>query len=418
MIDDITKDVDEILRSVDKEVNRTEIEANLRKFLEYGVPLQQAKKALIQKYGGGIFVQEKKIEAVEINDKKLSVTGKIVALDEREVEVRGEKRKIFRGLFGDETAVIPFTAWKDFNMRIGDLVKIKNAYAGEWDGQPRLNFSEWTEIEKIEGDIEVAQRPPRLYEILELKPGYSNVEVKARVLTLEEREVTTDTEKKVVYSGIMGDSTGKIRYSSWKDFDFHEGDVVHIIGSYVSSWRGAPQLVFDDKASVEKIDQKEIPEELIGRTCVPLHKLNEVGGGVDVCIEGVVIELQGGSGIVFRCPKCNRVITEGICVIDGEVKGNQDLRIKAIVDDGTGTVLALFNREITEKILGKNLEEYGDDVEAVEHELETKLLTKLLSLSGNAFSDEYGTTLLVTDAEILKVHVGEEAEKVLAELEE
>ena len=65
MNDDIAKDVDEILQSVDKEVAREEIEKNLRKFLEYGVPLKQAKQALIQKYGGSIPFQEKKIENIE-----------------------------------------------------------------------------------------------------------------------------------------------------------------------------------------------------------------------------------------------------------------------------------------------------------------------------------------------------------------
>ncbi len=413
----MAKDVDEILQSIDKEVAREEIEKNLRKFLDYGVPLKQAKQALIQKYGGSIPFQEKKLEEIEINDKKLAITGKIIALDEREVEVRGEKRKIFRGLLGDETAVIPFTAWKDFGLERGEVMKIKNAYAGEWGGQPRLNFSEWTEMEKAEGDVEVVQRKPRSCELIELKPGYSNVEVKVRVLSLEKREVSMDEEKKTVYSGIMGDSTGKIRYSSWKNFDINEGDVLHIVGGYVSSWRGAPQLVFDENASVEKLDEKEIPVDLIGRTCIPLFKVNEVGGGVDVCIEGVVIEVQEGSGLVLRCPKCNRVITEGMCVIDGEVEGTPDLRIKAVVDDGTGVVLALFNKEITEKILRKKLEEYGNDAAQVKNDIETKLLTKSLSISGDAFSDEYGTTLLVKDAEILEVNVSEEAEKVLAEVE-
>ncbi|KAA0003970.1 MAG: hypothetical protein FE048_00330 [Thermoplasmata archaeon] len=417
MNDDIAKDVDEILKSIDKEVSRDEIEKNLRKFIDYGVPLDQAKQALIQKYGGSIPFREKKLEEVKIDDKRLSVTGKIIALDERDVEVRGEKRKIFRGLLGDDTAVIPFTAWKDFGLQRGDVVRIKNAYAGEWGGQPRLNLSEWTEVEKLEEDIEVVQRKPRSYEIIELKPGYSNVEVKARVLTLEKREVSMEEEKKVVYSGIMGDSTGKIRYSSWKDFDINEGDVLHIVGAYVGSWRGAPQLVFDESASVEKLEDKEMPEELIGKTCVPIFKINEVGGGVDVCIEGVVIELQKGSGIVLRCPKCNRVIKEGVCVIDGEVEGIPDLRIKAVVDDGTGAVMAIFNKEMTEKIMGKKLDEYGSDVEGVEKEIEEKLLTKTVSICGDAFSDEYGTTLLVKDAEILEIDVKKEADRILAEVE-
>jgi len=417
MNDDIAKDVDEILQAINKEVSREEIEENLKKFVDYGVPLKQAKQAIIQKYGGSVPFQEKKLGEIKIDDKKLVITGKILALDERDVEVRGEHRKIFRGLLGDETATIPFTAWKDFSLQRGDVVRIKNVYAGEWNNQPRLNLSEWTEVEKLDEDIEVVQRKPRYYEIIELKPGYSNVEVKARVLTLEKREVLIGEEKKTVYSGVIGDSTGKIRYSAWKDFDINEGDVLHITNAYVASWRGSPQLVFDEKASVEKLDDKEMPEELIGKTCMPIFKINEIGGGIDVCIEGDVIEVQKGSGLVLRCPKCNRVIKEGVCVIDGEVEGIPDLRIKAVVDDGTGAVMAIFNKEMTEKVMGKKLDEYQHDAEQIEKEIEDKIFTKTMSICGDAFSDEYGTTLLVKDAEILEIDISQEAEKILSEVE-
>ena len=47
---DIEKAVDEILERV--EADREEVEKDLRRFLDYGVPLEQAKEAVINKYGG------------------------------------------------------------------------------------------------------------------------------------------------------------------------------------------------------------------------------------------------------------------------------------------------------------------------------------------------------------------------------
>jgi len=160
MSEDLGAAVDEIMKSVDEGVSREDVESDLKKFIEYGVPVEQAKQAVIKKYGGKPSIQpiQKKLGDVEPEDKRLSLLGKIVAIEEREVDVRGEKKKIFRGLIGDETAILPFTAWKDFGLEQGDVVRIKNASAGEWGGQPRLNFSEWTEVEKTDENIELIKR--------------------------------------------------------------------------------------------------------------------------------------------------------------------------------------------------------------------------------------------------------------------
>ena len=425
MSEDLGAVVDDIMKSVGNDVSREDVESNLKKFIDYGVPVEQARQAVIKKYGGKIAVQsiQKKLGDVEPDDKRLSLLGKIVAIEDREVDVRGEKKKIFRGLIGDETAVLPFTAWKDFGLEQGDVVRIKNASAGEWGGQPRLNFSEWTEVEKTDESVDLIKRKPQHYNVIDLKPGLSNVEVKVKLLTMEEREVSVEGTIKKVYTGIMGDETGKIRYTSWTDFGIKEGDVVEIKGAYTKSWRGAPQLIFDENAKVEKLDE-EIAEEM-GKKSIPIYKLVEVGGGVDVAVEGIVIEVQNGSGIIYRCPKCNRAIRDGVCPVDGEVEGIPDLRIKAVVDDGTGAVNAIFDREVTEKLTGKTLDDYkkmtsesGEGGEtAVEEEIKNLLIAHPIHVEGNALSDEYGVTLIVRDAEMVTPAIEQEKEELLSKME-
>ncbi|KAA0001370.1 MAG: hypothetical protein FE048_05565 [Thermoplasmata archaeon] len=120
---DIEEAIDEILESID--VDRETVEKDLRKFLDYGVPLEHAKQAVINKYGS--VVKEKKLKDIKVNERNIITVAKVIAIDEREVEVRGEKRKIYRGLLGDETAILPFTAWKDFGLQKGDVIKIRNA---------------------------------------------------------------------------------------------------------------------------------------------------------------------------------------------------------------------------------------------------------------------------------------------------
>ena len=58
-----------------------------------------------------------------------------------------------------------------------------------------------------------------------------------------------------------------------------------------------------------------------------IEDLADRGGGVDVTIRGILIDLREGSGLVYRCPECRRVLRKGACRIHGEVKGNADLRV-------------------------------------------------------------------------------------------
>ena len=152
---------------------------------------------------------------------------------------------------------------------------------------------------------------------------------------------------------------------------------------------------------------------------MPLHELVEKRGGLDVKISGTVIEIRPGSGFIMRCAECNRSLQDGKCSIHGEVKGQPDLRIKLVVDDGIGAVNSVMNREATEKILGKSLEEckkMGE--EKLNEEMNKLLFAKKISMHGNALGDEFGTTVIAKDAEIIDVNVAEEAEKLSEELED
>ncbi len=417
---ELEKCLDELLPIIEG-VKKEELEGEIKKFLDYGVPLKQAKQLVIKRYGGSS--NEKSLEEIEPNESNIGLLCKVVSINPKEVEARGEKKKIFYGFLGDETAVRSFTAWKDFGLEKGDVIKIKNAYAREWRGEPQINLSESTEIEKADpSEISFVKREPVKSKIGNLTAEMGNVGVVARILSLQEREVSARGEEKVVYSGILGDETGKVRYTSWKDFDLKEGEVIEISNGYVKSWRGAPQLIFDSRATVKKLDSDRIPPEKIGSGRVPISKLVEKGGAVDVIIEGTVLEIRKGSGLIHRCPECNRAIKKGICRIHGEVDGEPDMRIKAVVDDGTGAVDAIMNRDITEKLLEKNLEECMEiakeamSYELIMDEISELLTAKPLRIKGNAFSDDYGIRFIAREAEILKPDIEKEAEELLQEL--
>lgn len=425
MVEDIIEQqIDEILKALQessgKDVGRDVLEKELRKFLEYGVPFEHAKQTLIKKFGGGAVKLTAPSERTLIVDLKPSqqsvhVLSRIISVNPREIQVKGETRKIFYGILGDESGTIQFTAWKDFELEKGTVVDITNAYTKEWQGSIKVNFGDRTRVTLVDAsELPEMNLEPRAYKVNELRGGLSSVEVTARILETQDREVDISGQKKKVFSGVLGDETGKAQFTAWHDFKLKEGTVVKIAGGYVKSWKGIPQFTFDEKATVEKLDANTIAKKDVKTQKISLSELVERNGALDVEVEGTVIEIQKGSGVVQRCPQCNRVLQQGSCAAHGAVEGKTDLRMKLVIDDGAGSVSAILGKELTEKLLGKTLPASDDMIE----EMNSILFGHRISLQGNALGDEFGITLIVRDAKRADFNVAAEAERLSSELEE
>lgn len=421
MEDDISSYVDEILSALgdDTDLSRDEVEREFKRFLEYGVPPDQAKRSLVKRYGKDK-VSRKALKDVKPNERGLCLVCKVITKNVKEISIRGENRIIYYGLLADDTAVLPFTSWKsNFPADKGDVIEIRNAYSREWQGNVQINIGERTSVKKLDEDNlpDLFQEPKRC-KIIDIYNSFGPLEIKAKILSISRREVDVDGVKRKVFSGVLGDDTGKAQFSAWHDFDLNEGDVVRISGCYARFWKGIPQIVFDERSTVEKLSE----EMKVSSPTLPLYKLVEMRGGIDVTTEGTVIEIKDGSGYVERCPECNRLMRNGECRIHGKIKGMADLRLKIVVDDGFGGIGVILNRELTEKIIGKDLEECKKIVEEkgkdfLLEEIKKSLLVKRLKLRGNALGDEFGTTLIAKDVDVLEEDIKKGAEDLLRILE-
>ena len=72
---------------------------------------------------------------------------------------------------------------------------------------------------------------------------------------------------------------------------------------------------------------------------------------------GKITQIYDGSGLIQRCPKCNRWIIDDFCMVHSDVEGIWDLRIKARFDAGKGRRTLIFKKDITEKSANITLEE-------------------------------------------------------------
>ncbi|MGQ0797241.1 MAG: hypothetical protein ACT4OI_05170 [Methanobacteriota archaeon] len=443
MKEELATHVRDITRALGGKVSEPEIEKELSSYLNvYRVTLDTAKRSIVKKHGGnpanlavGI---GKTIRELLSGEQSVNLLVRVVSVNERDVNVEGGSKHILYGILGDPTATVPFTAWEPLNGPItkGDVLRVQNAYTKEYRGQIQVNFGVRTIVTKEKPDALPEYKPtpgagqpyvgtPTPFDVVDLREGASNVAVTARILDVETREVAVEGTPKSVFSGVLADATGKSQFSAWKDFSLKPDEVVRIEGAYVKAWRGIPQVSFDERATVTRLPSEALPpgSKLGESPRMWIEDLAERGGGVDVTVRGILIDLREGSGLVYRCPECKRVLRKGACRIHGEVKGEADLRVKAVLDDGSGALTAVFNRDLTEALLDKTIDaciaqaKDAMSADVVRDELADILVAQPMEARGNVTSDEYGLMMIVQEAKILKVDVQQEAREMLEGLE-
>ncbi|MCK4718330.1 MAG: hypothetical protein KAT70_06645 [Thermoplasmata archaeon] len=412
--DKIAPMIEEIAKALEgKEVTKEEIENELHVYMdEYHVDPWVAKRSIVKKYGGDVNLlwgmDWTKIQAM-IPSNSVNFLARVVSANPKEIEGNEGPKKIVYGIFGDETATVPFTLWEgEFPFEKGEVVRVKNAYVKEWQGQNQINMGARTVLEKAEDDTipSVFNRAPIEAKIGDLKDGMRNVTAQFRIIEVGAREVTVGDAMKTVFSGIAGDDTGMVHFSAWYDFGLVEGGVYSVTGSYVRAWRGTPRLTFDEKGTCEKQADDALPpaEDIQDAKGMSIAQLIEHGGAVGIRIRGVLIDIKKGSGLVLRCPECNRVTQKGMCMVHGKVKGTNDLRIKGVLDDGTGAVTVILGRELTEKLSERKMDEFITEAqdamtnEVVRDYLISKLLARPLEVRGNAAKDDFGVMVIAEDA--------------------
>ncbi len=425
MLDDteLAPHIEELKRALGEEFTEEKIGEELKKYFEYGIELNEAKKAVVKKFGGNLNKLyasiERTLSEVMPTDKNINLKVKILSINSKTVNVKGTEKNIFYGLLADKTMVRPYTAWNDFKISKNDVVQINSAYVKDWRGEPQINLGNNTTVSSYnDPDLEALDTvnipsvlPSKTQKINELRSGMSNLTITGRVLSVDARTVTVLDEQKEIYTGKLADETGKIAFTSWADHNLKPGEVIKITGAYIRAWRGVPKLNFDERMDVQRLSNQALPplEELGADNILRIDRLVEMGGGMDVTVEGTVLEVKDGSGLIMRCPECKRVLRGSECMVHGVQQGTADLRVKAVLDDGTDALLIVLNADNTIKLLDITLEECTteltnkgpDYLNTLRDELNDKLLLQPIRVKGTVTTDEFGAMMICTNFENL-----------------
>jgi len=179
----------------------------------------------------------------------------------------------------------------------------------------------------------------------------------------------------VAQVGLLGDESGTIRFVAFETSDLPDleaGQAYELSNVVTDEYEGRYSVKLNRTTVIEELD-----EDL------------EVGSD-DVTVEGALVDIQSGSGLIKRCPEedCTRVLQNGRCNEHGEVEGEFDLRIKGVLDDGEEVTEVIFDEEATEELTGITLEQAKEmamdalDTTVVADEMRQKVLGRYYRVEG------------------------------------
>jgi replication factor A1 len=379
--------------------------------------------------GGPEEIPEVRLKDLRAGLPPVHILGRVVTVARKEItgKTDGRRRTVLSGWLSDGTATVRFTWWDPPAEGIdrGTVLRAVNAQVREFRQKPELSFGWSTRIQPA-SDLELpspetADLPLR--GVGELRPQEEGFRLEVRVVDVTERTVTIGEERRAVHSGHLSDGSGSAPFTAWIDFRLKPGDTVRVAGGYVRLFRGALEVTLDERSHVEKISPDLVPDTPAPAVVsLTLGVLETRRSGMETQTQGLVVGMGSPSGVVQRCPTCARVLQEGVCRLHGAVSGTPDLRARVVLDDGTGVATVNFSRELTERLLGRSLNDLLDELRRqpdplrIEREMRARLLGRRLRIRGASRVDEFGLALYPTECEEIPAEPGPAIEALARQL--
>ncbi|MGB2237185.1 MAG: hypothetical protein ACPH4H_06250, partial [Candidatus Poseidoniaceae archaeon] len=362
-------------------------------------------------------------EPVEISSIKsegnVTVVGRLLASRNDVIHRRDGSGSIdvVRGRIADDTGAIGFLSWESFDHEVGSLLKIENAQVNVFRDTPEINIGSSSRIE-IYHDSNFASAEDlvarSVSKIEDLRDGSRDVEIIVEIQKMIRRDFQgKDGESKSVWSGDVADPTGKCRTSLWEEppFDFESTPViVRIKGARVRAWQGVPDITVDNSSQIEILAAAPWGEEVDlanNFVSVELEELSSGASRVGISTQGTIVSIREDSGIIYRCIECRRVLRDGECATHGAQEGNQDVRLRLVLDNGKSTISLIVNKSATESLLGISQDEISSNISEngsmqFIQDLRERLLGRELLANGRTIVDEQGAMLLSDDVELIE----------------
>jgi replication factor A1 len=206
-----------------------------------------------------------------------------------------------------------------------------------------------------------------------------------------------DLADSVKQQGLIQDESGRTKLTIWGTADgvpeLEEGE------SYLLAGVATDKYVDDNG---------DVWYSVTAGSNVDAYELDECVAPSEAVVEGAIVNIQGGSGLIKRCTNgdCTRVLRNGRCSVHGEVDGEFDLRIKADIDDGRDTRQILFDEEMTTEIAGLTLNDAKEmamdalDTDVVANEIEATIQGRHIEVEGPVMGEYLLVNSFSSDASV------------------
>ena len=407
-------------------VDKQEVKEDLESLLGYSVPLDEAKQSIRRKHGdgggdGGAQPESVSLSEITTGLNNATVTVRVLTVGTRTIQYQGDEQTIREGRFGDETGTISYTAWQDFGFEAGDSLVVGNAGVREWEGEPELNLGASTSVAMADETVKTDAAIGGDSDLIDLSPGDRGRTIEVRIQEVDSRTIDGRNGETEILSGVVADETARLPFTDWNPHpEIAAGNSCRIEDVYVREYRGSPSINLSEFSTVTPLDEPVAVTDDAPR--LTLGEAVDSGGLFDVEVIASVLEVRDGSGLIERCPECGRAIQNDQCRVHGAVDGEDDLRIKAILDDGTATVTAIIGAELTERIYGGDVADAKEaardamDKEVVAETIREALVGGSYRVRGSLSIDEYGANLTVEAFEPADAEPAERAAAVLREV--
>lgn len=234
-------------------------------------------------------------------------------------------------------------------------------------------------------------------EIKNILPGMRNVETIGRATQIfEERTFQTENRTGRVGSFILSDQTGSIRIVLWGEQCNHmrslnPGALVKISGGYVKENNNRKEVHLNDKAQITVNPVGiEFPEINPGQR----KYIKDLSQG-DMKVEVLATIVQVFDPKFFEvCPVCSKRARlkddKFECVTHGAVNPEYSYVTNCFIDDGTDNIRAVFFREQTQQLAGKDhmsILSFRDNIENFS-QIKSEILGKLVKIMGKTQRNE------------------------------
>jgi hypothetical protein len=201
-----------------------------------------------------------------------------------------------------------------------------------------------------------SQEPRPLLTLSELIPG-KYVSTTARVVYLKTIERQDALGSKMLFSGILEDSTFKVPFISHRiSYPLIRNSVYKFNSAYVHEFSSSDKSLLLVITEHTKIDSKNIEDY---REFIWSPKIESIKRPVrNLTLQGLISTVHSNSGLVKRCNKCRSIIYDSCPNKCPEENGwGWDLRVSSRLYDGSGSIKMVLTKDIASKVLHMNLGE-------------------------------------------------------------